>query len=223
MIDSPPDPDRITAGRGDGPLGRKVLVFRETSSTNDVVTRLAEAGEDEGIVVIAESQTAGRGQFGRRWESAAGAGLWLSLLLRPQWPPSELPAITPFVAVALFRAITGVTGIAPRIKPPNDIFVGTRKTAGILTEARTGREVFAVAGIGINVRQRREDFPIALQESATSLELETGAPVNREDLAIRLLVELNAIYRPSEPPGNDVTTAYAEYCGPFRGGVFVIA
>ncbi len=203
------DPDRIEAGRGGGRIGRKVLVFRETASTNDLVTRLAEAGEGEGIVVFAERQTAGRGQFGRKWESAEGAGLWFSILLRPAWPAARLQEITPMVAVAVARAIEEVTGQTPRIKPPNDIMLHGRKVAGILTDARTGNRLFAAVGIGINVRQRQEDFPPGLRETATSLEIETGAPVSREELACAVLRGFSGAYEPEHPPGAEIADAYA--------------
>lgn len=203
------DPDRIEAGRGGGRIGRKVLVFRETASTNDLAIRLAEAGEAEGIVVFAERQTAGRGQHGRKWESADGAGLWFSILLRPAWPAALLQEITPMVAVVVARAIEEVIGQTPRIKPPNDIMLHGRKAAGILTDARTGSQIFAVVGIGINVRQRREDFPPALRETATSLEIEAGAPVSREELACAVLRGFNAAYGPERPPGGQIADAYA--------------
>jgi len=201
------DRDRIAAGCGGG-LGRNVLVYRETASTNDLATQLAEHGEAEGMVVFAERQTAGRGQFGRKWVSADGAGLWFSLLLRPRWPTTEWKRITSLVAVSVSQALEAETGLAMRIKPPNDLYIGIRKVVGVLTEARTGRAPFAVVGIGVNVNQLQEDFPLELQASATSLRIEKGVWIEREAVAVAILRELNARYSPDALPDGAVDEAF---------------
>jgi len=200
------DRDLIVAG--EGAIGSRIVVFRETESTNDLVRTAAEGGEPEGFVAFAESQTKGRGQFGRRWSSAPGLGLWFSILLRPHWPPHLLPQVTPLIAVAVANALAAETRLGIRIKQPNDIFSGGRKLAGILSEARTGAEVFAVVGIGINVNHAAADFPLELQTSATSLALETGGPCHREQVASAVLTEISACYDPARPPGEEILRQY---------------
>jgi BirA family biotin operon repressor/biotin-[acetyl-CoA-carboxylase] ligase len=187
----------------------RVSVFRETESTNDIVLRAAEGGEPEGFAVFAETQTKGRGQFGRRWSSAFGLGLWFSILLRPRWPVAELAQVTPLVAVAVARALAEISGQETRIKPPNDIFCGGKKLAGILSEARTGgSEVFVVVGIGINVNHAPGDFPLELQTSATSLARETGQTGAREPVAAAVLRALGENYDPGLPPGVEIHAVY---------------
>src|SRR5205807_2301055 len=115
-------------------IGRDIQVFEETTSTNDVVDRLARDGVKEGVVVFAESQTKGRGRLGRKWISPARKGLWFSVLLRPPLAPAAITQVTVVAATALFRAIQAQTGLTPEIKWPNDILIGGKKTAGILTE-----------------------------------------------------------------------------------------
>lgn len=201
----PLDRDRIAPPGG---LWR-VSVFRETGSTNDLARRAAEGGEPEGLVVFAESQTRGRGQFGRVWDSRPGVGLWFSVLLRPRWSGETLPLMTPLVAVALARALAQ-RAVPVRIKPPNDIYHDGRKLAGILSEARSGREPFVVVGIGINVNHARADFPLELQTSATSVAQALGCEaVEREPIAAAVLAELAGIYRADSPPGPDVLAEYA--------------
>ncbi|MDD5200644.1 MAG: biotin--[acetyl-CoA-carboxylase] ligase [Terrimicrobiaceae bacterium] len=199
------DRDRIATAGGFW----RVTVFRETESTNDIVLRAAEGGEPEGFAVFAESQTRGRGQFGRRWDSSPGRGLWFSFLLRPRWPIAQLAQMTPLIAVAAARALAAHTNLAVRIKPPNDIHCSGRKLAGILSEARTGREAFVAVGIGINVNHSTRDFPLELQASATSLAIETGRSWEREAVATAMLSEVARVYDPGGAPGAEIREAYA--------------
>src|SRR5581483_6241823 len=104
------------------------------TSTNDVVEKLARDGVKEGVVVFAESKTKGRGRLGRKWISPPRKGLWFSVLLRPPLAPPAVTQLTIAAATALFRAIQSQTGLSPEIKWPNDILIGGKKTAGILTE-----------------------------------------------------------------------------------------
>src|SRR5436190_12012008 len=115
-------------------IGRDIRVFHETTSTNDVVEKLARDGVKEGVVVFAESQTKGRGRLGRKWLSPAKKGLWFSVLLRPDLRPHETTRLTVASATALRRAIASQTGLEAEIKWPNDILLGGKKVAGILTE-----------------------------------------------------------------------------------------
>jgi len=177
-------------------IGRDIRVFQETTSTNDVIEKLARDGVPEGVVVFAESQTRGRGRMGRSWVSPSGKGLWFSILLRPGLAPQETTRLTVAAAAALCRAIEGQTGLKPGIKWPNDILFKGRKVAGILTEmqAEVDRVKYVILGIGVDVNFRREDYPASLQSVATSLLLESGDVVGRADLAAAILQELNHDY-----------------------------
>ncbi len=178
-------------------VGRAIEVFRETASTNDIVDKLARDGVSEGIVVFAESQTHGRGRLGRRWESPAGQGLWLSALLRPVLHPSAATQLTVMAAVAGTRAIAGQTGVVPEIKWPNDLLLKGRKLGGILLElsAELDHIRHVVLGIGLDVNVRSADLPAPVRSVATSLAIELGRPVDRPALAAALLEELDEAYR----------------------------
>jgi BirA family biotin operon repressor/biotin-[acetyl-CoA-carboxylase] ligase len=175
-------------------IAKEIVVVDEAGSTNDLVWDAFERGAQAGFIVFAERQTAGRGQYGRRWESTAGKGLWFSMLLRPAMTLNESPRLTLLLADAIAAAINEETGCATSIKPPNDIHVGGRKVAGILVEGRTGRDgsYVAIAGIGVNVNQALDDFPEELRASAGSLAMATGKKIARRGLAITLLRSLDA-------------------------------
>src|SRR5438045_2271776 len=160
-------------------IGNEIVVLDETESTNDVAWQAAERGVPEGFVVFAEQQTKGRGQYGRRWESAPRLGLWFSVLLRPAMSLRESPKLTAMIAQAVAAAIAEETGCHPTIKPPNDIYISARKVAGVLIEGRTAADgsYVAVAGIGINVNQTIDDFPEELRDSAGSLAMATGKKI----------------------------------------------
>lgn len=177
-------------------IGRDVQVFQETTSTNDVVDKLARDGVKEGVAVFAESQTKGRGRLGRNWVSPSGKGLWFSVLLRPDLPPQLATKITVCSATALARAIRNQTGLAPEIKWPNDILVRGRKVVGVLTElnAEVDKVKYLVLGIGVDVNLERSDLPAELGEIATSLKIESGRHINRADLAAEILRQLDRDY-----------------------------
>ena len=173
-------------------IGNEIVVVEETTSTNDLAWEAAERGAAEGFVVFAERQTKGRGQYGRRWESAPYRGLWFSILLRPAMTLRESPRLTALLAEVLAATIAKETGCAARIKPPNDIYIADRKVAGVLVEGRTASDgsYVAVAGIGINVNQTLDDFPDELRATAGSLAMVTGRRISRTKLAIALLRKL---------------------------------
>ena len=127
--------------------------FETLDSTNDLAKELAARGAPEGTVVVAETQTGGRGRLGREWNSPPGVGLYVSLVLRPMLPPMELPQITLTTAVAVVRAVRRVAGVAPGIKWPNDLLFNGKKLGGILTEMETesDRIRHVVVGLGLNV------------------------------------------------------------------------
>jgi BirA family biotin operon repressor/biotin-[acetyl-CoA-carboxylase] ligase len=173
-------------------IGNEIVVVEETASTNDLVWEAAGRGAKEGFVVFAERQTAGRGQYGRRWESAPYLGLWLSILLRPALTMRESPRLTALLADLVGATITEATGCATTIKPPNDIYMADRKVAGILVEGRTASDgsYVAVAGLGINVNQTIDDFPEELRATAGSLAVATKRKIARREFAITLLRNL---------------------------------
>lgn len=177
-------------------IGRDIRVFRETTSTSDVVEKLARDGVSEGAVVFAESQTRGRGRLGRPWVSPAGVGLWFSVLLRPTCRLQETTRLTVAAAVALTRAVRLQTGLQPEVKWPNDLLLRGRKFAGILTElsGEQDRVRHAVLGVGMDVNVSPADLPPDLRGHTTSLALELGRPVPRAELAVALLRELDAAY-----------------------------
>lgn len=177
-------------------VGRDIRVFAQTTSTNDVVEKLARDGVPEGVVVFAEAQTRGRGRLGRTWTSPTRKGLWLSVLLRPKLRPQETTQLTVAAATALRRAIHQETGLAPEIKWPNDILICGKKVVGILTElsAEVDRVKHVTLGVGVNVNQTTSELPVELRKIATSLRIEAGSTVSRPDLAVTLLRELDRDY-----------------------------
>jgi BirA family biotin operon repressor/biotin-[acetyl-CoA-carboxylase] ligase len=175
-------------------IGRDIRVFEETTSTNDVIEKLARDGVKEGAVVFAESQTKGRGRLGRKWMSPTHKGLWFSVLLRPKLRPQEATQLTVASATALRRAIKTVTGLSADIKWPNDLLLGGKKVVGILTEmsAEADRVRHVILGIGVDVNQ--EEFPAELRAIATSLKNESGGKICRAELAVEILRELDFDY-----------------------------
>jgi BirA family biotin operon repressor/biotin-[acetyl-CoA-carboxylase] ligase len=177
-------------------VGREIHVFQETTSTSDLIERMARDGVREGVAVFAESQSRGRGRLGRAWLSTKGKGLWFSVLLRPAIRPLEATRLTVTSATALSRAIQSVTGLVVGIKWPNDLLIQGRKVGGILTEmsAELDRVRHIVLGIGIDVNQEAADFPVEIRRVATSLRQELKRPVSRAELATAVLRELDADY-----------------------------
>jgi BirA family biotin operon repressor/biotin-[acetyl-CoA-carboxylase] ligase len=177
-------------------IGRDIRVFEQTTSTNDVIEKLARDGVKEGVVVFAESQTRGRGRLGRKWISPGRKGLWFSVLLRPELRPQETTQLTVASAIALLRAIETVTGLPLEIKWPNDILIRGRKVAGILTElsAEPDRVRHVILGIGVDVNLGAGEFSPELRKLATSLKIESGRMISRAELATAILRELDADY-----------------------------
>jgi BirA family biotin operon repressor/biotin-[acetyl-CoA-carboxylase] ligase len=197
-------------------IGRDIRVFEETTSTNDVVEKLARDQVKEGVVVFAESQTKGRGRLGRKWISPARKGLWFSVLLRPDLRPQEATQLTVASATALRRAIESATGVKAKIKWPNDILIGGKKVAGILTElsAELDRVKHLIVGIGVDVNLSAAEFSPDLRKLATSLKIETGRAVSRADLAVVILRELDHDYTRLTGGGFEaIADEWEEHCG----------
>lgn len=172
-------------------LGQTLHCSPELPSTNDTARELADAGAVHGEVVIAESQTAGRGRRGRSWSSPAGRNLYLSVILRPSLPPQRAPELTLVASVAACEACRKA-GVDTGIKWPNDLLVGGRKVAGILTELSAEADAvhWVILGLGVNLNAGPGDFPGELRDVATSLAIERGQPVPRALFAAALLSEL---------------------------------
>jgi BirA family biotin operon repressor/biotin-[acetyl-CoA-carboxylase] ligase len=183
---------RACAGRR---FGRSIEYLATTESTNTLAHERARAGADEGTVVIAETQTAGRGRLGRSWLSPPYRNLYLSIVLRPPLPPAAAPRIA---LVAGLATAETVAEWAPRaaVKWPNDVVVDGRKLAGILTEmdADADQVRFVIAGIGVNLNIGTDEFPPDLRDIAVGLCALTDAPIDRAAFAARLLAQLETRY-----------------------------
>ena len=182
-------------------IGAALSVHGEVDSTNRALADLARAGASHGTVVVAESQTVGRGRLGRPWVSPRGLNLYVSILLSAARASHTITWIPLLASVAVLRAITAVTGLSLMVKWPNDVLVprdgAERKLAGILVEAIAHGQAGAkavVVGIGINVNMPAEAFPEDLRASATSLLIEAGHPFARAPLLAALLGELERLY-----------------------------
>jgi BirA family biotin operon repressor/biotin-[acetyl-CoA-carboxylase] ligase len=189
--------DEVRAALIEPYIGRKVLVLEEISSTNDLVWQMAQEGTPEGAVVFAERQSAGRGQRGNRWESAAHLGLWFSILLRPNIAPADSAQLTNWAVQTIALTIREELGLEAQIKLPNDVQLNSRKVAGVLVEMRVQKngDYAAIVGIGLNLNQSASDFSEPLRESAGSLAMAAGKPIDRQSFAIALLRNLDRSYR----------------------------
>ncbi len=177
--------DEIPDGLDTEIFGKKgIHYFREIDSTNNKAKDLAASGAPEGTIVIAEQQTKGRGRRGRVWFSPPGGGIYISLILRPEMPPNEAPTMTLMTAVAVAEALISLVELEVSIKWPNDILVGGKKVAGILTEISTEMDSidFIIVGLGMNVNMPLASFPKEINDIVTSILLETGKHFSRIEL-----------------------------------------
>jgi BirA family transcriptional regulator, biotin operon repressor / biotin---[acetyl-CoA-carboxylase] ligase len=186
------------AGRA-GAIGSRIHWLASTASTNDVAARLAEGGADEGTTVIADMQTAGRGRHGRTWFSPPGAGLYVSVIVRPRGEISSHHSRTSLLTiasgVAIAEAVRAATGLPAGIKWPNDVMIGRRKLAGILAEAAVqgGRPQFVVVGFGVNLQMTA--YPPELASRVTSIEAETTRRPDRAAMLAEILAAIGERYR----------------------------
>ncbi len=211
QIDSAPNrgyrlsysPDKVREGELKAPLagclvGSSLLCLDRIDSTNTECKRRAVSGAPEGLVVIADGQTGGRGRLGRSFQSPPGCGLYLSALLRPRLEPQEVSDFTAWTAVAVCDGIQAACGVRPRIKWTNDLVLEGRKLCGILTElgleSETNALEYLVVGIGVNVNHRPEDFSEDVRSVAVSLAQVLGRPVRRSELAAQVILALDRMY-----------------------------
>jgi BirA family biotin operon repressor/biotin-[acetyl-CoA-carboxylase] ligase len=193
-----PDQDLLLAAEITHDLPRQwlrgpVLHFVNLPSTNDFAKDLARQGYPEGAVLVAETQSAGRGRLGRVWESSPGTGIYLSLILRPPLPPAELPKLTLTAAVAVVEAIKEATDLKVGIKWPNDIMLAGKKLGGILTEMESESDQMShlILGVGLNINNTT--FPEHLQGIATSLS-STGRKYSRLAIVRAFLKAMDLFY-----------------------------
>ena len=175
---------------------RPLYYFDVLDSTNTCLKQLAQEGAPHGTVVIADCQTAGRGRMDRSFQSPAGKGLYLSVLLRPDLPPERLLPVTAQAGVAACDAVEQVCGVRPGLKWPNDLVLGGRKLCGILTELGMDADLrpWLVVGIGVNVSQTAADFSPDVAEIATSLTAQLQREVSRAALAAALIESMDRLY-----------------------------
>ncbi|WP_070121116.1 biotin--[acetyl-CoA-carboxylase] ligase [Bacillus marinisedimentorum] len=177
-------------------FGGTVEVHDALPSTQKTAHIRSNEGAAEGTVIAAEKQTEGRGRLNRSWDSIAGKGIWMSIILRPDIPPRQAPQLTLLAAAAVRTGIQKVTGLTSDIKWPNDLLINGRKVAGILTElqADPDRVQAVIIGIGLNVNHDLADFPAHLQDKASSLAAEGGVHFNRNAVIAGILEELESLY-----------------------------
>lgn len=207
-----PDLDR----RLTGTRFREVRWFTAVDSTNGYLLAVGSAGSDDGIVAVADEQTAGRGRHGRVWSAAPGSALLVSVLLRPVVPRERLHLVTLAAAVAAAEAVQDVAGFEARLKWPNDLVVGGRKLAGVLAE--TGGAGAVVVGMGLNLRSA--DFPAEIADTATACDRHCARRVDRRELLLAWLHAfdgwLGTLEQPVSPAervaSNDVVNAAAARC-----------
>jgi len=176
-------------------LGRRGLYFRQLTSTNEIAKGLARRGLREGAIIVAETQTSGKGRLGREWTSPEG-GLWLSVMLRPNVQSRHAAKLTLLASVAVAKTISKLYGLRAEVKWPNDVLLDQKKVCGILTEGEIqGHNIdFAVLGVGINANISLKALPEHLRHSATTLKYQLKKEISRETLLCELLKETEFYY-----------------------------
>lgn len=197
----------------EGTIFDNFIYYPETISTNILAMQLGAKGAKEGTVVIADRQTGGRGRLGRSWHSPPG-GLWFSLILRPDIPPSEAPLLSLVGGISVMRTLRSM-GLEAGLKWPNDVLINGKKVCGILGEVRAEMDMvdYIVLGIGLNVNLDAGDFDAELKTSATSLKIETGIVHLRQPILISFLRNFNDLY--SEFLSNGFEALMEEYMSGF--------
>lgn len=179
-------------------LGGKIICLESIDSTNNYLKTMAAEGAAEGTVIVANHQTAGRGRMGRSFVSPPGKGVYLSILLRPEYAPNQIISLTSMAAIAICEAIEAVSNIKTGIKWVNDIVAGEKKICGILTEmslaGESGQVRYVVIGAGVNVLHSKEDFPDEVLRKATSLSMLGAENISRPRLAAEMINSLDRMY-----------------------------
>jgi BirA family transcriptional regulator, biotin operon repressor / biotin---[acetyl-CoA-carboxylase] ligase len=207
-------PAEVNRNLGTRLIGRKLYYFERVSSTMDIAMQLGGANAPEGTLVIAESQTKGRGRLGRGWISPKYKGIYVSLILKPDIPPADAPVLTLMAAVSICEGISQIAGIEPQIKWPNDIFVQNKKLGGILTELKAELDAasFVIIGIGLNVNNNSDELikeAISLKEARMggqggqeNLPSERSEDINRAELLKEILRRIEENYLSLQKKGS---------------------
>jgi BirA family biotin operon repressor/biotin-[acetyl-CoA-carboxylase] ligase len=184
-------------------IGKHVYAYKSVQSTNTIASQLADADAPPGTLIVAESQTRGRGRLGRSWHSPEGKGIYLSIILYPKIDPVVAPGLSIMTAVSLAETIAGYKPKTLNIKWPNDCLVNGRKVAGILTELSAEKKHVnhVIVGVGINVNQRRRDFPKEISRVASSLGAELKKEIRRVEFLQKFLLAFERHYRRFEKSG----------------------
>lgn len=177
-------------------IGRSIVYFDKADSTNNRAKEALKAAPADGTLVLAETQSAGRGRLGRAWFSPSSSGIWMSLILKPTLSVADIPKLTMMAAVALRKGILQATGAEVLIKWPNDLLLNGKKVCGILAElsGEADRLTHLIIGMGLNVNQQKEDFPDELQTIGSSLRIALGKALDRRELLKSLLRHLEEEY-----------------------------
>lgn len=176
-------------------VGREIHYFNEVDSTNNVAKKMAEEGAPEGTLIIAKSQSKGRGRHGKKWISPEG-GVWMSIILRPDMHPSKAPRLTLITGVAVAETLKKECSLDVGIKWPNDILIGDKKVCGILTEAISHADTldYIIVGIGIDLNIDLDLFPPKLRRGATSLKAELEREIQSAELIEKFLANFEDTY-----------------------------
>ena len=177
-------------------IGHEIFVLNETTSTNDSVLERVSSATPEGLIVFAERQTAGRGQRSNSWESAPGIGLWFSFLLRPKIDIAGSPRLAEWAARTIAETISKEFTLPAMVKLPNDVMLAGKKVAGVLVEMRAQKNGphIAIVGVGVNVNHQPENFSEELRERAISLAIALDRQIDRHQVAVALLKNLDRTY-----------------------------
>jgi BirA family transcriptional regulator, biotin operon repressor / biotin---[acetyl-CoA-carboxylase] ligase len=209
------NPYQAIASRTPGRIGWDIRYFDEVDSTQRVAGELAQNGADEGTVVIAERQSAGRGRLGRTWHSPAGVNLYMTVILRPHMPLAEVPRLSLVAGVAVAEALETIAPGLVALKWPNDIWLLKRKAGGIIAEAITDTTqglLCVLLGIGLNINLTLNDMPPELRGKATSVLIATGQECDRVQFAATLFNLLGVRYKAAEAGGfSTVREVYERY------------
>ena len=193
-------------------IGSKICYFDNTSSTMTIAKEIAVQGCQDGLVIVASSQTSGRGRLGKNWSSPEG-GLWMSLIVHPSISTHLIPLITLAAGVCVCKTIHKLYHITPGLKWPNDVVVNSKKVCGILTEGSIDANTvkFAVLGIGVNLNFSIDLLPDELKERTTTLLYETNLHIKPEHFLLELLIELNSIYRQLNNNFSQIVNEWKKY------------
>ncbi|MCI0495775.1 biotin--[acetyl-CoA-carboxylase] ligase [candidate division KSB1 bacterium] len=217
--------ERIKAALKTDLLGNRVYAFWSVGSTNEFAYRRALQGDLEGVLVIAEQQTKGKGRKSRHWDSPFYKGLWFSLILRPDIEASKAGLLPYLAGVSVAEAVENLLKLTPDLKWPNDLLFQGKKFCGILSEVefQNGKVKFIILGIGINVNQKPDEFPEQYQHQATSLRQNYNSRIDRAELLAEVLYCLEQNYKSIATYGlNEIVSKWKKRCPQFGKEIVII-